>query len=856
MYLRLSTFWLLTLLLSALALAETEGTDRVRFKQVCRVKANGDVDITSDLIFSVRSYTQIRKTVANTSMLLRTLGVVGQYSEMKDVKAEFDDDRHAVRVTSTLLGGMKNRGKDWLGEIIDAEKYEVISTHPDSIVLLAASQTDAGALLVGTVRLEFPPGTQNVRFDAGRGGVLAEMPAPASQAQGNVDLDVNLAARPEIMSCFYKIYGNPRFRQLWVGRAVFRNRGTAALQDLRVRFRIPGYAPWSPWDHTPFVYPGQTLVEAYYPTFSLIVRELKSATPATVEIAWSYRTPDGRTIEDNDTRRIDILGLNEVIFSSLYAEESVSFFDLFNYGPLLGATFVSHTDPIIQRFAGMAAGLAGGVAASASRDNALTFMRAVYDLMVYNQIRYQSPPGLFVRGVRQHVKFGRDVLQNRAGTCIDLAILYASACQAGGLEPLLVMLPGHCYPIIRLPDGTLQPVEATAVSGTAAGQKIPFEAAKERGEKEWKDCQADGIFYLVDVQKLRAQGVPTPELPDLPPSALSDWGISAPGGSAGLSPSSSPPRPEGRTTNEKTPPPGLKRLTDPSGLFAFTVPEGWPIQQEPGKLLATDPDGKVAASCVAVPAKFQDLAAYTEAMVAVWKGQAPDWKEIRRVAIQVSGRPGVFIEASLSHQGQAMAADYYLALTDRHQFTFVIASPAAEAAQWCVTLRRVGASWEILGAAPAVGRANLHAEPPVPAGWKRLADPRGVYSLCVPESWQARESETTVSAAAPQDEATIVCVASPKQAQSLDALAQARIAEWRQRAPEWQETSRQTGQLAGRPALCILAICRPGGVKTSMSYYLILTDQHEITLALGCAVTRVPQWQTVLGQILQSFQFR
>ena len=1012
---------------AACALAEMAESDRIRFKQVCRVKANGDVDIASDYIYSVRKYTQIRKTTVNTSMFLRTLDRVGQYFEMKDTKAEFDDGRNAVRVTYTLLGRMENHGKDWFGEILGAEEFEVISLHPDSIVLLAISQTDEGALLVGTVRLEFPPGTRNVRFDRERGGVLAEMPPPSSQPQGNVDVDVDLQVRPEIMSCFYKIYGNRKFRQLWVGRAVFRNRGTATLQDLRVRFRIPGYAEWSPWDHTPLVYPGQTVVEPYYPIFSLIVRELKSATPATVEMAWSYRTPDGRTVEDNDTRRIDILGLNEVIYSSLVAEESVSWFDLFNYGPLLGATFVSHTDPIVERFAGLAARMAGGVGASMNRESGLTFMRAVYDLMVYNQIKYQSPPGLFKRGVRQHVKFGRDVLQNRAGTCIDLAILYASTCQSGGLEPLLVMLPGHCFPIIRLPDGSLQPVEITNVSGTPTGQKIPFDAAMAMGQKEWKERLDDGTFYLVDVQKLRAQGVPTPELPDLPPSALGDWGIGAPGlrpsregeapaepfktklpaappgyksiadtsgvstliipenwqvtvqgpavaaadpqnkaslglliiaklapnldvyleamvnawkasvpewketarekvqvgsvpaihvkatgkpkatgepvgvetvadyylvlteqhqlililscaasdqaqwgdpfkrmadswrvGSAGFSPYSSAVRPEGRTPNEKTPPAGLKRLTEPSGLFAFTVPEGWPIQQEPGKLLATDPQGKVAASCVAVPAKFQDLAAYTDAMIAIWKQQAAGWKEVRRSAIQVSGRPGVSIEAASSHQGEAMAVDYYLALTDRHQLAFVIASPAAESAQWSDTLRRVGASWEILGAAPAPTQTPDKTPPP-PAGWKRVTESQGVYSFCVPEGWQSRDSGGMIVAAAPEDDATVVLSAvrrTAREVQSLEQLAQARTAEWRQRVPNWEETSRQAVQVAGRPALLIRAIGRPNGVKTSLSYYLILTDRHQIALVLGCAVDRLPQRQEVLGQVLQSFEVR
>jgi hypothetical protein len=308
----------------------------------------------------------------------------------------------------------------------------------------------------------------------------------------------------------------------------------------------------------------------------------------------------------------------------------------------------------------------------------------------------------------------------------------------------------------------------------------------------------------------------------------------------------------------KQPAAGLKRLTEPSGLFAFTVPEGWPIQQEPGKLLATNPQGKVAASCVAVPAKFQDLAAYTDAMIVIWKQQAAGWKEVRRSAIQVSGRPGVSIEAASSHQGEAMAVDYYLALTDRHQLAFVIASPAAESAQWSDTLRRVGASWEILGAAPAPTQTPDKTPPP-PAGWKRVTESQGVYSFCVPEGWQNRDSGGMIVAAAPEDDATVVLSAvrrTAREVQSLEQLAQARTAEWRQRVPNWEETSRQAVQVAGRPALLIRAIGRPNGVKTSLSYYLILTDRHQIALVMGCAVDRLPQRQEVLGQVLQSFEVR
>lgn len=300
------------------------------------------------------------------------------------------------------------------------------------------------------------------------------------------------------------------------------------------------------------VYPTQTVVEAYFPILTQSIRDLRSDTPAMVEMEYSYVAPDGKTVEESDSRRLSVLGLNQVMFSSLPMEECTNWFESFNYSPLIGATFVTNMDPIITQYAGMAARLAGGVAASTSDENALKYMKGVYDLMVANGIKYQSPPGMMQKGVvRQHVKFGRDVLQNRAGTCIDLAILYASTCQAGGLDPGLVMIPGHCFPFVRLPSGQVVAVESTVVSGTEDGQAIPFEKAVQVGMKELAESAQKGLLYLVDVRKLRGMGVPTPELPQMPPSTLNDWGIRMPEAQAQVA---QPPQGQPQWANQPQPP--------------------------------------------------------------------------------------------------------------------------------------------------------------------------------------------------------------------------------------------------------------------------------------------------------------
>ncbi len=726
------------------ARAQVGETPRIRYKQVSRILANGDAQISAELIFSTQMYTQLKSLVSNTSVLARELGIAGQVEEVKDLKCQYDDERHAIRMNMTVQGALKNRGREWISEITDPETYEVVAQDAASMVLLSIRQLDNGVLMVGTVRGEFPEGTRNLRFDPGRGGVLCEMPAVPAKKDGTVEADMQLQVRPELMSCLYKCYGNPKFTQLWAARAVLRNNGTAALEDLRVRFRIPDYSSdWSPWSRTRVVYPTQTVVEGYFPILSRSIRELQSDTPAMVEMQYSYRTPDGKTVEESDSKRISVLGLNQVMFSSLPMEECTNWMESFNYSPIIGATFVTNMDPIITQYAGMAAKLAGGVAASTSDENALKFMKGVYDLIVANGIKYQSPPGMLQKGVvRQHVKFGRDVLQNHAGTCIDLAILYASTCQAGGLDPGLVMIPGHCFPYVKLPSGQPVAVEATAVSGTDDGKDVPFEKAVQIGMKELAQASQSGALYLVDVKKLRAAGVPTPELPPLPPSTLNDWGIRLaaapernlpqpqPGQRQQQQWANQPQPPDGGGQNLPQPPDGGQNLPQPpdggqnlpqppdgglpqpqvatggmkqvaadNGSFSFSVPAGWQSQaQAQGgayTAMAADQASGTMAMCMAMPKNVQSLEQLVQGMMQQWQQSIPGWRTLGQEAIQVGGRQGHRIRATGSPNNMAMYAEYIFVLGNTNQYMLGLQCPQQGMQQAQPIFQQILASWQV-----------------------------------------------------------------------------------------------------------------------------------------------------------------
>jgi hypothetical protein len=141
-------------------------------------------------------------------------------------------------------------------------------------------------------------------------------------------------------------------------------------------------------------------------------------------------------------------------------------------------------------------------------------------------IAYQTPPvGQSERQFHQHVKYGRDVLKNKAGTCIDLAILYGSLCQAVGLEAVLYSVPSHCFPAVKLPkSGRIVPLESTLIG------RASFEDANRHAMENQFKLMDEGRkpFTKVDIALVQKQGALPMDLPSVGEDPLEKWGIKMP----------------------------------------------------------------------------------------------------------------------------------------------------------------------------------------------------------------------------------------------------------------------------------------------------------------------------------------
>jgi hypothetical protein len=518
-------------------------TPLVKFKENNKLEANGNARLCYEMRLPQAAYTQLKRNTPNTALFIRKMGLNNQNMVIEDVKGEWIDGESTLRIEFTALGIARAvKGDAWEVPLFDGIDTELLAVTDGTAILTQACVLPGLGLATSSIRVKLPDGAAEVKSLKSPSRLTYKLPAPACQA-GQAAADFEVEAKPQIMSSLAKAMSNRHFAALWTARSKFKNSGTALLHDYRIRFRIAEYAPtWSPWHGTPVVVPGQTVIDSYFPVFDMEkLGKLTGQTRVAMELQYQYRRPGGQLVEESDTREITLLSRNQVFYSSLKPEDRVDWSDQTDLSPAVLASFVTHEDPVIQQAAGRIAKWVGGTNATGSDEEAIKYARAVYQFMSAN-IAYQTPPtGETEKQFHQHVKYGRDVLKNKAGTCIDLAILYGSLCQAVGLEPVLYHVPGHCFPAVKLPkSGRILPVESTLIG------RASFEDANHNAMDNQMKPIEEGRkpFTKVDIDAVQKLGALPMDLPSVGEDPLDKWGVKVPTGQPNeVRPNANTPRP-------------------------------------------------------------------------------------------------------------------------------------------------------------------------------------------------------------------------------------------------------------------------------------------------------------------------
>jgi tetratricopeptide (TPR) repeat protein len=476
---------------------------------------------------------------------------------LENVGGTFEDD--GLHLQAREIGWARHRDGRWvynLSQNTQSEHRITSKAYQDgvpTIMIVGFAGKDAARQVVSRIQIQLPRGAHDIRIENRPNQLVYQLPAPASAAAGTGRAAVTIQAKPHIMAVLSKLYGDRKFQKLWIARALFRNNSNEILTDYRVRFRLAGFSEWSRWETSDRVLPGQTVVDAFYPAIDAIkVRELHGQTPVDVHVEYSYVRTDGKTVSDSTAERTKILGINEGVFSDLEQDKEGTWFEAYKDAPLVLGSFTSAKDPVMQDVVGMLSKTTSGAATAASDRAAIAFMKALYNLMRVN-ISYETTPGDIIDGLRhQHLKYGRDVLRTKSGTCVNTSIFYASVLEAAGLDACIWVVPGHAFAGAKMPEsGKFVVVETTGCGGGTLESSLPFDKAMEAAQKTAAKWATVGLILEVNIRQLRRRGVEPPELVALGKNPLEEWKIKPPAeGPATERPAAEAPPPV--RTGEKT----------------------------------------------------------------------------------------------------------------------------------------------------------------------------------------------------------------------------------------------------------------------------------------------------------------
>jgi|GEM_PF-3029441 hypothetical protein len=114
-------------------------------------------------------------------------------------------------------------------------------------------------------------------------------------------------------------------------------------------------------------------------------------------------------------------------------------------------------------------------------------IKAIYNTLKAQGITYSSTTISFPAG-SQKIRYPSASLQEASANCIDGTVLMASAMEAIGLQPLIVLVPGHAFLGWRALDGsTTSEFLETTMIGTST-----FEEALNQGTTEFNQHQQAG----------------------------------------------------------------------------------------------------------------------------------------------------------------------------------------------------------------------------------------------------------------------------------------------------------------------------------------------------------------------------
>ena len=127
-------------------------------------------------------------------------------------------------------------------------------------------------------------------------------------------------------------------------------------------------------------------------------------------------------------------------------------------------------------------------------------LRSIYELM--DGFSYVSVTADHFEG-SQRARYPADTLTDRAGNCADMSLVFVSALERLEMRPVLIEIPGHVFPGVRLWDDRdmILPVEAQH-AGTQ-----PFDEARDFARANFSEARETDTLEIIEILDARENNI-------------------------------------------------------------------------------------------------------------------------------------------------------------------------------------------------------------------------------------------------------------------------------------------------------------------------------------------------------------
>ena len=293
---------------------------------------------------------------------------------------------------------------------------------------------------------------------------------------------------------------------------LFNNVKGKAAATLRAEVEIPGFAVSA--SRTVTVPAGESVVANLSPVFSDALFDLGEQRPGAVRLRifeaaakepglldrMMRRAPEKVVLDE--TQRILLLSRNDFFWRDTTGR---------SWAPAIAAFVTPHDrgrriDALLRKAAELCPfqAMVGyqEVAGSTKAQVVEAQVGAVYDAIAAGGLRYVNAP-FSIDARAQRIKYPAQCLEDGGGNCIEVAVLFASAFEAMGMQAVILLYPGHAQVGVRAwsDDAALVVLEGT-MCGTA-----PYAASRKEGGRTFQEASGPGKgVQVLDIPALRKIG--------------------------------------------------------------------------------------------------------------------------------------------------------------------------------------------------------------------------------------------------------------------------------------------------------------------------------------------------------------